>query len=164
MSREQLVEAYVDGSISRRTFVRRLVAAGVTAGAAVSYAHLLSPGRAHAQTAQADFYTPPVPVLDVRSGSVDTVVDKGKIKVLVTVEEASTIALVAVATAGGKEKVVADKVVDFPAAGEQLVKMKLTRAGSNFLEGVEKAKVTVFATAVDRQGSSADTSDTGNLK
>jgi hypothetical protein len=49
MSREEVVSAYLDGRISRRTLVRRLVAAGVSAGAAVSYAHLLNPQRAFAR-------------------------------------------------------------------------------------------------------------------
>jgi hypothetical protein len=49
MSREELVTAYLDGRLSRRTLIRRLVAAGVSVGAAVSYAHLLHPERAHAR-------------------------------------------------------------------------------------------------------------------
>src|SRR5689334_9504892 len=43
MSKEELLTAYAEGSISRRMFVRRLVATGVTAGTAVSYAQLLAP-------------------------------------------------------------------------------------------------------------------------
>ncbi len=42
MSREELVVAYVDGRLSRRAFIRRLVALGVTAGAAVTYADALA--------------------------------------------------------------------------------------------------------------------------
>ncbi len=41
MSKEELVEAYMDGRISRRTFVRRLIAAGVSAAAAAAYAAAL---------------------------------------------------------------------------------------------------------------------------
>lgn len=48
MSNNELVTAYVEGRISRRTLIRRLVAAGVSMGAAVSYAHLLGPERAGA--------------------------------------------------------------------------------------------------------------------
>jgi hypothetical protein len=50
MSRNELVEAYLDRRISRRTLVRRLVAGGVSTGAAISYAQLLDPERAPAQT------------------------------------------------------------------------------------------------------------------
>ncbi|UJA20608.1 hypothetical protein HJD18_10585 [Thermoleophilia bacterium SCSIO 60948] len=48
MSNEELVNAYAQGRISRRTMIQGLVAAGVSAGAAVSYAHLLAPERARA--------------------------------------------------------------------------------------------------------------------
>jgi len=41
MSREQLVDAYLRGEISRRAFIRRLVAAGVSVGAAVAYSYLM---------------------------------------------------------------------------------------------------------------------------
>ena len=46
MSQEELVGAYLDGRMSRRTLVRRLVAGGVTVGAAVAYAQLLEPAPA----------------------------------------------------------------------------------------------------------------------
>ena len=49
MSREELVSAFLDGRISRRTMIRRLVAGGVSMGAAVSYAQMLNPERAGAQ-------------------------------------------------------------------------------------------------------------------
>jgi hypothetical protein len=58
MSQDELVNAYIDGSVSRRTFIRRLVTAGVSLGAAVSYAHLLSPSRADARNNSPDFYKP----------------------------------------------------------------------------------------------------------
>jgi hypothetical protein len=43
VSQEELVGAYVAGEISRRTLIRRLVAGGLTVGAATAYAQLLSP-------------------------------------------------------------------------------------------------------------------------
>jgi hypothetical protein len=52
MSREELVEAYLDGKISRRIFIRRLVAAGVSLGAAAAYSDLLM-GSAAAVTPKA---------------------------------------------------------------------------------------------------------------
>jgi hypothetical protein len=48
MSREELVGAYLNGEISRRTFVRRLVAAGVSLTAALTYAEM-DPALAHAK-------------------------------------------------------------------------------------------------------------------
>lgn len=55
MSKQELVEAYVEGRITRRVFVRRLVAAGVSLGAAVTYAAALAP-RAQAQVVPGDLY------------------------------------------------------------------------------------------------------------
>ena len=52
MSEEELVDAYSKGMISRRTFVRRLVAGGVSLVAAVTYADVLSPASAIASPAK----------------------------------------------------------------------------------------------------------------
>jgi hypothetical protein len=43
MSEEELVEAYTDGRVGRRMFVRKLVAGGLTLGAALAYAEALAP-------------------------------------------------------------------------------------------------------------------------
>jgi hypothetical protein len=48
MGREDLVGAFSAGSISRRTFIRCLVATGVSIGAAVGYATALNPVAASA--------------------------------------------------------------------------------------------------------------------
>lgn len=59
MSREEAVESYTAGRISRRSFIRHLVAAGVSVGAAVTYAEVLAPSRtstAHAATTAPDLY------------------------------------------------------------------------------------------------------------
>jgi hypothetical protein len=50
MSAEELVESYVSGSMSRRVFVRRLMAAGLSVGAAVAYADSLGTTPAAAAT------------------------------------------------------------------------------------------------------------------
>ncbi len=54
MSREELVDRYLDGQLSRRVFIRRLIATGVTTATALSYATLLESQPAAA--ADADFY------------------------------------------------------------------------------------------------------------
>jgi plastocyanin len=54
MSRHELVQGYLDGQLSRRVFIRRLVATGVSAAAALSYAGLLETTPAAA--AFVDFY------------------------------------------------------------------------------------------------------------
>jgi hypothetical protein len=57
MSREELVGAYVHGAVSRRVFIRGLVALGVSAGAAVAYADVLtSSAVAQSTTAAVDIY------------------------------------------------------------------------------------------------------------
>ena len=59
MPQRDLVDAYLDGRISRRTLIRRLVAGGISVGAAVSYAHLLRPESASARPVRRGTGTPP---------------------------------------------------------------------------------------------------------
>jgi plastocyanin len=51
--RGELVRSYLDGSIGRRVFVRRLLAAGISAAAAISYADVLGPSTARAAARRA---------------------------------------------------------------------------------------------------------------
>ena len=51
MSHEELASAYSEGRISRRIFIRGLMATGLTAGAAVAYARFLEPS-AYGQNGQ----------------------------------------------------------------------------------------------------------------
>jgi hypothetical protein len=165
MSKDELVQAYVDGGVSRRTFIRRLVGAGVSMGAAVSYAHLLAPERASAaSTPNADFYNPPTLQLDVGSKSLTAVVHKGKIKLNLVVSEPATVALVAAATLGGKAKQVSRLTVDFPAAGQQLVTLRIGRSIRKAFGDLDKTNVTVTATATDRQGATGTATDQQKLK
>lgn len=55
MDRSQLAERYLDGQLSRRVFLRRLVGTGVTVGAALAYADLLRADPAQA-TPFYDYY------------------------------------------------------------------------------------------------------------
>jgi hypothetical protein len=59
MSREQLVELYLRGQIGRRTFIRKLVKAGISITAAATYAELLvpQPALAGARGARGDLYS-----------------------------------------------------------------------------------------------------------
>ena len=88
MSRQELVSAFLDGRISRRTLIRRLVAGGVSAGAAISYAQLLAPEHAGAAPtlAAADNH---YPLLDMTivSTSLATVKAEGKLVVKVVGSE-----------------------------------------------------------------------------
>jgi hypothetical protein len=49
MSESQLIEAYIHGGISRRVFIRGLLAAGVSVAAALAYADTIAPS-AHGAT------------------------------------------------------------------------------------------------------------------
>jgi hypothetical protein len=55
MSKRELVDAYVSGAINRRTFVRGLIAHGLSASVAASYAVALRPIAARKRTDN-DFY------------------------------------------------------------------------------------------------------------
>ena len=59
MPDEQLVHAYLRGDVSRRTFIRRLVAAGLSLSAAIAYTHALRPALAAANHGGQDIYPPP---------------------------------------------------------------------------------------------------------
>ena len=52
MSDEELIEAYTQGRVSRRVFVRRLVAGGLSVGAAVAYSNALASGTTVARLTQ----------------------------------------------------------------------------------------------------------------
>jgi hypothetical protein len=56
MSKEHLVEAYLRGDLSRRVFVRRLVAVGVSLTAALSYAEMSQVARADPGKGHVEFY------------------------------------------------------------------------------------------------------------
>ena len=63
MSREELVGAYLNGRISRRVFVRGLVATGVSLGAAISYSQMATKqahasGHHHGSFYEPHFYEP----------------------------------------------------------------------------------------------------------
>jgi hypothetical protein len=89
MSQQEAVAAYLDGRMSRRTLIRRLVAGGVSVSAAVAYAHVLQPGRATAR-AFGDFHGPGY-TLSIPDQDLDRVVRQRTIKVSVTSEAPQTI-------------------------------------------------------------------------
>jgi hypothetical protein len=84
MSTEQIARAYTEGRISRRTLVRRLVAGGISFGAAVSYAHLLNEERAWGRGE--DDYVPPIALEGkIVKQDLDDVIDQERLKVRITV-------------------------------------------------------------------------------
>lgn len=86
MSRQEAVAAFLDGRISRRSLVQRLIAGGVSAGAAVSYAHLLKPELAQGEAiVTSDHY--PLVDLVINTTSLANTISKGSIGVTVTSTE-----------------------------------------------------------------------------
>ena len=57
MSQQDLVQSYVKGAISRRIFIRRLAATGISLSAAMAYSQLLTPEWAAAAEPANDLYT-----------------------------------------------------------------------------------------------------------
>jgi hypothetical protein len=163
VSREELVGAYLAGGISRRTFIRRLAAGGVSLGAAVSYAHLLAPGRASAQS-PADFHKPATLVAKIRSRNLDRVVDRGKLRVDMTLDEPAVLEIFADAKIGGQPRPIGATTADLPGPATTRVAIPLDQAGRNALEGKDEAKVGVIVRAVDRQGQTSVATDTRKLK
>jgi hypothetical protein len=81
MSQGEIVDAYVNGQLNRRLFIRRLVASGVALGAAVSYAHLLTP-EVKAKGAIAYEYSQPIlSGLQMVPGDLDRIIKKKRIKI-----------------------------------------------------------------------------------
>jgi hypothetical protein len=95
VSQEELVDAYVTGGMSRRLFVRRLVAGGMALGTAVSYAHLLTPERASAKTqAFANGYDPPqITSLAMIPDDLDRVIRRKRVRVRATADQPSSFVL-----------------------------------------------------------------------
>jgi hypothetical protein len=157
VSREELVQAYIEGGLSRRAFIRRLVAAGVSVGAAASYAHLLAPpeAAADAQVSLDDHY----PELDigVRSGSIKRVAETGVVRIRVEVAgEGGTVQLGVDVRHRGRRRLIGRRKVGFPTPGSRVVKVPISDRGRAILASRERASLRVTATALD-----ADLSDPG---
>ena len=78
VGQQEVVSAYLDGRMSRRTLARRLAAAGVSLGAATAYAHLLKPVPAVARALGGQHFDAAVEIVD---DDLDTVIDKRGLKV-----------------------------------------------------------------------------------
>jgi hypothetical protein len=76
---QELVEAYAEGALSRRAFIRKLVAGGVSFGAAVAYAQLLDRDAAHAAAAFGDGYSFIEVKATIEPQDLDDVIATGKL-------------------------------------------------------------------------------------
>jgi hypothetical protein len=144
MSSTELVNAFVEGRISRRTLIRRLAAAGVSIGAAVSYAHLLAPEVAARRGQIVDEY----PDVGVRilSSDLDKVIDTERLKVRVISSEHVMLVLFAYVKRHGKFELIGEKHGGFD-AGRTRTNIPLDKLGP--LRGRNRARVVVFAHGED---------------
>ena len=153
MSRQELVDAYVEGGVSRRSFVRRLVASGVSIGAAVSYAEVLAPAAAsaaprHARRAKADDQYPLVS-MKILSRDIHDVRSNQRLRVRVTSNAALVLHVGAFVEKSGHLDPLGFMPYDpesartFAAPGQRTVTVPLY--GYQLLHGLQQARVFVEA-------------------
>jgi hypothetical protein len=153
MSREEVVSAYLDGRISRRTLIRRLVAAGVSAGAAVSYAHLLAPERATA-AGDSDHY--PDVTVNIVKEDLNRVINRGRILVRVHADGDSQLhpfqMTATLLRQGHAPFLLGDFDGDFVGPDTKTLKIPLTTEGHQKLQGRSAARIQVTWRGYDNTG------------
>jgi hypothetical protein len=150
ISSQELIDAYLDGRLSRRVLVRRLVTGGVSLGAAISYAHLLSPSKA-AAAAPEDFCDE-YPVVDVRivtDGKLSTLRTRNYLLVQVVSDEEVSMSITALIRRGGELAVIASQNARLTAAGSKYVRLPLTAAGQSALQGLNATIVMITGQGQD---------------
>ncbi len=126
MSDAELVDAYMDGRISRRTLIRRLVAAGVSLGAASAYAHHLAPN-AGAKGAGSSEY--PRVQLRILTDETKEVGKDGVLRIRVKSADPCTLYINASVTQGPSWSMNGEKTVKFgPGGGKKEIKVKIPDA------------------------------------
>jgi hypothetical protein len=166
MSERELVDAYLDGRISRRTLVRRLVGAGISIGAAVSYAQVLKPERAFAVSKDSDHY--PDATIKIVEEDLDKVVNKGRLLVKVNADEDcefDPLRLTAYLKEGGVfVEMLGQTERKFSGPKIKNVEIELTMTGSEALATRDRAKIYVSWRGYDKQGKLPNGADTAVLK
>jgi hypothetical protein len=150
ISSQELIDAYLDGRLSRRVLVRRLVTGGVSLGAAISYAHLLSPSKA-AAAAPEDFCDE-YPVVDVRivtDGRLSTLRSRNYLLVQVVSDEEVAMSITALIRRGGELSVIASNSMRMNAAGSKYVRLPLTPEGQLALQGLSATIVMITGQGQD---------------
>ena len=148
MSSEQIVNAYVQGEISRRTLVRRLLAGGISLGAAVSYAQLLRPARA-AAGAVADLHGPAF-TYDIVEQNLGRIIRNGFIKVRVSSDGPQFLTVflhLYRRNSPWPDAVIGYKGVSFSSANTKTVKVPLDYNGGHSLDALRNRKRAKVAAA-----------------
>ena len=144
MSREELVSSYLAGSISRRTFARRLVAMGVSAGAAFSYAQLLSQDKAEAADRE-DFYGVDGLQVRIRTGKLERLTNRWRLRVRIHTDELAQFKAVAEAKIDGETYVIARKEFAL-SAGTHRLRLKVRKEVRDKILEQKKLNVTLTVT------------------
>jgi hypothetical protein len=170
MSRDQLIEGYLRGEISRRRFIRGLVASGVSLGAAIAYGELApEPVRAAPPYDMATQDDPPAtpsppppdtPVdppapppaapqltVDVADTSLAPLL-KGKIAVVAGVDAPATVAV----TASSGRTQLGTVSAPFTRAGASTLTIKLSSSVRRSLRRRKSVRVAILGTATDAGG------------
>jgi hypothetical protein len=154
MSREELVSAYLEGGMSRRTFIKRLVAAGTSVGAAVSYAHLLAPEARAASGRDGDgidHYEPEIQVA-IATDRIDKVIQSRKLDVRASADDPVTFAFKAQIRHRGKLRTVGAKQVTFAGGTvDRVVRIPINRLGRSILASRNAMSVRVVGVATHNQ-------------
>lgn len=160
MSQGELVGAYLDGRISRRTLIRRLVAAGVSVGAAVSYAQVLKPERAFAR-ADSDHY--PDTRLKIVEEDLDRVVNRDRIYVRLHGDEdceLKPVNFTAYLRDHGSFTVIGThEEAKFIGPDTRRIKIPLNPGAGAILQARDKARVTVTMVGHDKNGQTPGNED-----
>ena len=153
MSQQELIDTYREGGMTRRTLIRRLVASGVSLGAAVGYDHLFAPAaEAEDRRSHADFYEDFYPS-DVRlrivSNTVNGVVRTGKVRVYVHTDDATEITLRVFTKIRGRLRRIGIKTVTFPRAGSRTVQVPIGENARRLLRRRDRKWIKVTSVARD---------------
>jgi hypothetical protein len=161
MSQQELIHVYREGGMSRRTLIRRLVASGVSLGAAVSYAHLFAPAadakRSHALPDHYEDFYPPDVRLKVVSNTVNGVVRTGKVKVFAHTDDGATVTFKVFTKIRGRLRQIGVKTFTFSAATSRTVQIPIGDGARNLLRRRDRKWIKVTAAAKDETGSSLST-------
>jgi len=141
MSNHELVGAYVEGAISRRTLIRRLVAAGVSLGAATAYAHQLAPKAAAKGSGPSQY---PIVKLRILSDTTEEIAKNKGVNVRVKTADPCELTLELRVEQGNTWYSLGVKQVTFgESGGKKEVRVKFSNSGD--LNRKKKSRVTVQA-------------------
>ena len=145
MSNEELVGAYIDGAISRRTLIRRLIAGGVSIGAATAYAHHLAPTASARGSGPFEY---PVVRLRILSDDLRKVIQDEKLEVRVRSTDPCRLDLILTTRQGQNQVQLGKRRVRFTEGGRKNIKVRIDRVGP--LRGRERVRVKL--TAISDEG------------